>query len=375
MKNKSYNYSIQLMKLLLAFFVVVLHILGHGGILQVQEPRTFAYYFYWFIESFAYVAVNCFMISTGFFLVKSNMHISKVIYLYFVTLFYCIVGIVTTLLFKGTEILSLGKLISIIFPLSSETYGFVTTYIAVYLLSPILNKFILNLTQNQKKLCLFIILIFFSLFPTIRMTDYLQLNYGMSFLWFTCLYITGGIIKTESIFLKYQYWFLIYIIICIFQYVVGIIFAETANFLGLGYRGEGILLHYNSITVFIASIALFCFFAKNKVSLYGNTSKIFVALSKTTLGVYLLSDNPDLRSIIWKPAEDKSVIYVIFYAIIIWLGCTLFDLLRDLLFKAIKVNSICEYIQSKLYLVAKKVLQFLKIKINYHLKAYDIQEE
>lgn len=55
------------LKLLAMFMVIVLHALNHGGILDYYTDYSLGYYLFWLIESLSFVAVNCFVLVTGYY--------------------------------------------------------------------------------------------------------------------------------------------------------------------------------------------------------------------------------------------------------------------------------------------------------------------
>ena len=60
------NYGIDLLRMILMLMVVILHVLGHGGVLDATTPLSAKYCVSWLIESFAYCAVNCYALISGY---------------------------------------------------------------------------------------------------------------------------------------------------------------------------------------------------------------------------------------------------------------------------------------------------------------------
>ena len=63
------NYNIDLFRIIAAFFVTVLHVLGQGGILESTSPTETNYWIAWFLEICAYCVVNCFALISGYVMV------------------------------------------------------------------------------------------------------------------------------------------------------------------------------------------------------------------------------------------------------------------------------------------------------------------
>ena len=62
--NDGRNYGIDALRLFSMFLIVIMHVLGQGGILNRATGHV--YRVGWLFESFAYCAVNCFAIISGY---------------------------------------------------------------------------------------------------------------------------------------------------------------------------------------------------------------------------------------------------------------------------------------------------------------------
>ena len=75
-KVNSRQASIEMLRCLCMFMVVLLHALGR--VLYQLEPFSAQYFICWFLEGIAFVAVNCYVLISGYFLVKSRFTIKKI---------------------------------------------------------------------------------------------------------------------------------------------------------------------------------------------------------------------------------------------------------------------------------------------------------
>lgn len=98
-----HNYGIDLLKIVAMFLVLLLHILGHGGILgklMSTPPELLSKYgMAWLIEIIAYCSVNCFALTTGYNYYGKKPHWSNLINLLFQIIFYSSVITIIFLLF------------------------------------------------------------------------------------------------------------------------------------------------------------------------------------------------------------------------------------------------------------------------------------
>ena len=103
---KERNYGIDLLKIVSMFMVVVLHVLRHGGILEVA----------WVIEPLCLCAVNLFALTTGYLCIDKKFKFKNVINLWIWVLFY---NVLFTLLIRGFDPIPLA---TSFFPVSNYAY-------------------------------------------------------------------------------------------------------------------------------------------------------------------------------------------------------------------------------------------------------------
>ena len=153
---KSRNVSLDLLRILSMLMIVVLHVNSHGGVLNnvsyfnVTIARLF--------ESFSLPAVNIFVLISGYFLVDSRFKLSKILKLVLQVWFYS--WIICVILFiTGWGSFAAKDVISIAFPISYKEYWFITAYLLMYIMSPVLNILINSLSRNQHKFLMISLLV------------------------------------------------------------------------------------------------------------------------------------------------------------------------------------------------------------------------
>ena len=147
-EEKSRERQFELLRILAMVFIIIHHYAIHGGILEA-EVRTANKYIAVLIYSFGQVAVNVFILITGYFLIDSKFKIKKLLKLIFQVLFYTISILIIYIIFKGIPDWYILK--TCIFPIISGTYWYITAYVFLYCLSPFLNILIRNLNQKNIK--------------------------------------------------------------------------------------------------------------------------------------------------------------------------------------------------------------------------------
>ena len=266
--------NFELLKIVCILMVITLHYLNPsiGGALGNVINGSFNYYIIHFIESLCIVAVNVFIIITGYFSYKkTSIKIAKPLYLFYLSIFYGVIIYFGMLCFSD---LSLN--FDSLFALSKTIFNrwFVIVYIILYLLIPYLNKLINNISQNNLKKLIIINTIAFYVIPTIYLTTLLQ-DKGYGIVNFVNLYLIGCYIGkyVNKDIPKYRT-ILVYLLCAIITTVISCFTSKDAYM-------------YNSIFNLIGSIALFLTFKNLKLRDYSFINN----LSSYAFSTYIIHEN------------------------------------------------------------------------------------
>ena len=118
-----------------------------------------------FVESFCIVAVNGYVLLSGYFLCEKSFSVRRLLRLIAEILFYTIlipVVLVVMGVIPSSEALNLYHLWNCLFPVESGHYWFATSYVVMILFSPVLNAAVRTLTRKQLKATLFFLFLFLS---------------------------------------------------------------------------------------------------------------------------------------------------------------------------------------------------------------------
>lgn len=352
-ETRTRNVHMDILKIISMFMVVLLHATNYG-IQDIKiEIGSINYFIVWIIRIFSMVAVNCFVLISGYFLCQKKENkeniLKKIIRLWIQTEMYSI-GIYLLLCFipqSGVEF-SAKTSIKQSFPILTCEYWFIDMYILLLLVSPILNIVINNIKQEEYKILVGVSLFVFSFIPSINIFgDKFGTNSGYSLIWFVVLYFIGAYLKIYGLEpRKYLKWyFSISIGIFIIKYVCDVIGLKKSFVKGI----PNLIIKYNSIFIIIASICLFYGMVKTTIRVKPKVEKQIIILSQASLGVYLLHENGQFRMLLWnrivylKRFSRMPIIfggYIIVSAIIIFLVGIIFEMSRkklvDLLKKRMK---------------------------------------
>lgn len=354
---KQRNYGIDLLRIIAMFFVVLIHVLMQGGVIEATENEERKFAIVWLLKIVAYCAVNCYALITGFVYFSEDnkrFKFSNYISLWLQVEFY---SVFITLLFWifHPDLVSIKHLIKVILPVASEQYWYFTAYTGVFFIIPWLNKIVQSLKKENFKgfvICLFC----FSLYVTTVSQfgkDPFNLKLGLSFLWLAILYIVGAYIKKYEIYNQFKRKRLIIAIIWLialtWSWKIGI------GKLTIGLFGKKIgddwLVPYTSPTILAIAIAVVFIFINLNIKKFWQ--KIIKFISPAAFGVYLIHSQPfiEVYVITGKYAcIGDLAIYLIPFAVF---GATItiftigifIDKIRGLLFEILKVDKFSENIE------------------------------
>lgn len=342
--------SIELLRIIAMMMVVMLHYLGKGEILPaLTEELNLNGYVAWGMEALCIVAVNVYMLISGYFLVNSGFKVSRLVELVCQVLFYSIL-VEVILIATGlvsTEVLAINRILELVIPLQMEHYWFITAYIIMYLFSPILSTAVHHMEQKQLRNTIIALLVFFSLSKSLLPVQLMIDNKGYDGIWFICVYLVAAYIRLYGIpWLEKRSirgWF------CYGAGVLGILlvtFLVRAVYLKTGSLDHfvGSAFHYNHVLNLLAAVGLFYVFLNINLSTEGKLAKVVYKLAPYSLGVYLLHEQIEIRYLWpqWLGAgADGNVLFLVLRCIIavlvVYVLGTLVDMIRSVLFKGVSV--------------------------------------
>lgn len=335
--------------------VVVLHLNLFGGLLS-SATTSDNLGFRWvvnFYEEICLIAVNVFVIVSSWFLSSSkstSIKTKRVLHLIVSMFFWFVVS--TTIAYGLGVKIGINELLSYT-PIIGKSYGFITGYIVLYLLSPYLNKLTSQLSNRAWLILVVGLFILFSLSAPIVRNGYLYINGGYSFAWFTIIYLIVGFIRNCTHWDKYSW----KVYVSIFS-ILTIIGTVARIYIPSLYVSKG---HYNDPIVFCSALSCFLLFASIKI---GNKTickllSFFVPLS---VAVFFIHANPFIEQWFEEMGfesvinEDiiKYMVYIPSLAVLVFVFCTLFDYIKEKLFDIIRLTKIVNNIS----IVIDKKLEF-----------------
>lgn len=358
-QRKEREINFEVLRVLIMFFIVIWHSLVHGlnyaGSLNIASnipvnydsiTSVFNYTTTGFLMTLTAVAVNVYILITGYFMINSSYKWNKIPHIWLQVAFYSFI-ITLIIKFANAEDIGLKSLLLSGFPIFNDKYWFVTKYLGLIAIAPFLSKLIQALSCKEYKILLIILFVLnIYLFPYF---SYGNIYSGRdSFLLFIFLFLVGGYIRKYNPFTKWATLFgRSFILYCIVITIVYItkeyllhIFSHKTTEMGISL----VFLGNNSFT-FFSAVLLFLWakhhtFSKNKFVNW------IVKIAPFTFGVYLIHDNEHIRKLLWEALNLPTLIdnpmllpILIGISILIFVACLLVDYIRYKLFSYAHVKN------------------------------------
>lgn len=223
--------------------------------------------------------------------------------------------------------IDLSSIIKAFFPIIHGQYWFITAYVVLYLISPYLNKLLLNLTEKEYLNMLGIMTLLWILVPTFTRGEMGSSNVTR----FMLFYSIGAFLRLFPL-KKYNNKKLglnLFIISYLFMLLSVILLNVLGKELENGYFINKATYFSSSSSLLILSVSIGLFIWVKNIHI-GSSSWIN-KISGTMLGVYLFHDNRNIRPILWhKIFHTENLIYdssieFIGYAILVICSVFLFQ--------------------------------------------------
>lgn len=275
---------------LLRIFSIILILFHHFSLNYGENVGWGGTFLFDFLYLGGQIGVNCFVLITGFFMVKSKIKIERIISIIlqttvFSSILFCICVVI------GEKSFSVREVGSAVLPILFNTYWYVTTYVGLFFLIPIINRLLRVLDKEKYLMLLTILTVKDVLLPTIA-CNYLTSNLDR----FIELYCIGGFIRMFEHNKDTNKWWKV----CSgFSYLILYISVITAEIIGKYI--PGILKHKfyftagNKIIVMFISVSIFMMFKEMKVK----DSNVVNKIGAATFGIYIFHAGYG-EKIIWK---------------------------------------------------------------------------
>lgn len=327
------NGNIDCFKILLMVMIVAHHGIVHGlGFENIQETIVNNQFgvIYFEVNAFLIIAVNCFFWISGYYQIKRR--VSRAFELVIETMAYVLVLNIVLYLTNHYNIVNILDILRIIKRVLFfyQGYWFLTAYLIVFTFAPYLNKMVDALSSREKKEALIEVLGVGTICGFALKIP--SLDNGYSAVQGIYMYLVGALCRTDDIqnFFKSKEKMLKVLFI-----ILGLLNGLAAYIFSLkGYNGAAwrMFSYNNPIVVFMAIVACFSVVHWSRSS---NAVDKLGKWSQHTLAIYILTDYPLIRELVFLPLNhlnsisDFEIIFLIFiYSILLTLICMGIDVIR-----------------------------------------------
>lgn len=354
MKKRERDSGMELLRIFAILLVIGVHMFSYGGFYDACKAVGGHVHSTALLMKIATrSAVNIFVLITGYFMVDRPFDLKKSLRrsagVYQKMLFYSVVLTVVFLCLGSEYLIARGKLMEPwqavlkgLFPVTSQTWYFLTNYLLLCLLIPFLNMGLQMLTKKEFRLLLILLVLLLCVWPTVlpmrpfkyvfEPFGYKGFLTGKNIFHFVLMYILGGYLSFFTAPRKRSnFWFL--------GGAVGSLLLNYLLFTRLPgwFNYSEVALMYSNPLVIANAVFLLLFFRDVHFR-----SRLVNLLASTTLGVYAISEFRFLRTYLWRwihfDKADcgnvfKNVLAVAAAALAVFLACAVIDLLRAQLFR------------------------------------------
>lgn len=370
-RENTHNYAIDLLRIISMLMVVTLHFFSYNECVADIYKLSSCGIARMVIVSICSISVNCYILISGYYFMSTTLNLKKILKTILQVIFYSVIIYMMVVSIKFQKI-SLKETLYAFFPVSTRQYWYVTSYMGVTILTPVMKKICEKLEYKEHKLVLILgFLLFVVYYNFFFFCDNLNFGGSTGIVWFLYLYFCGAYLykyfsgkKINNSLKKYMFSVILALGSQVF-FIIAYICCKKEILL----QGANIFDSvYNSIFVFVSSILFFEIFLNEDIfkNINDKTKKIVSKLASTSFSVYLIHDNKFMRQLLWSNIQinyHSNVFFMIVYwlctIIVIYLICSCIDIFRQVIFYHIfnsqKVNIIINKMENNL----KKGLDYM----------------
>ena len=286
-------------------------------------------------RSFFTVAVNCFVLISGWFGIKRNWQ--KLIRLNTMTTFWVLV-LCALAVALGLHTVDLRKDILMLFPVLTKQYWFITVYFALCVVAPALNLLVEHIEAKQFKQLLTLLFAMFVVLPTIGFLfnfSSITGDAGYGIVNFMFLYLTGRYLRLhyKSTVSKYADLggYFVSALLC------GVAQVGLSRILGFKFAA---FFSYDTVFQFFGAVFLFMYFTKIQL-----TSRFINRIAGFCLATYVIHLHPWLFKWLYQDFlggnsihGSRYLVFILIMPVLTLIACALMESLRLSIFGVFSRN-------------------------------------
>ena len=321
--NIQRNYGIDLLRLLAMYLVVVVHVSGQFAY-KFAPKGSLNFNISWGVFLSSLIAVNVFVMVTGYVCANSLHRYKSLIKLWSIILFYS-VGIGFAVYFLFPSFLSTEDFIRCFFPIVQKHYWYCTAYVGLFVMMPLWDIVLdypfsdkkNGIIDEMKKQFLFksllTITLAFTIFPIFSFGNGREcwgVADGFNVFWFSICYLSGGYIKRFGLCESYSLTKL-----CIAYLLTNFVFCCWFAFSHTILGKNGFMVNYTLPPLYLQALILLLIFKRLNISKWLCT--ILKIVTPSVFSVYLIHMHWGIRHIVLALPYWKTISVLPFYLFIL----------------------------------------------------------
>ncbi|MBQ3497900.1 MAG: acyltransferase [Clostridia bacterium] len=322
------NSSIELLRIIAMFMIVISHYFFHGGVdidsVSLGFNRVLIQW-----GGLGNLGVVIFVAITGYFMCTGTLKAKSLFRTAFSSWFYSYVILAVIIIVYGVP--EIKSFIRALLPITLGEHWFVTVYIALMLFSPFINKLISVITRRQFAVLSCTMLILWAVVPTFTKMSF----YSREFTQCLMFYLLGAYLRMyPDNFLSRKH---NAVLVTVLSFALMMLSAVVCDILSQNFgifSGGSYWYARNSVFVIAAALSLLVIFTKLNIK-----SKAVNTIASCTFGVYLIHDNQLLRTILWQDVLHTTdyadspfmIVHMLVCSLIVFALCAVVEFLRKTL--------------------------------------------
>ena len=292
MEKDGRHNGIDILKIIATIFVVVLHVNGFlSDTIPLAQFSLSTNVLYHISQAVAYPAIHLFVMVTAYFTIEKGTNKKTIITIWSQTFIICIIGLVLAVILKVP--FGIKELIRSLVPFSGRAYWYVSDYIVLMLIAPILDKVIMNISTKELRYLILVMFGIVSFGPAfLSFFDWNQ-NYSNIGLFIFLYFVVAGMKKDTNIFSRAKGGILwIISVVCLAGTWIVLYILGNIGISGCVGR-EMFFYQYWSPFVIIEAIGLFKIYSEKKIIIINKViKKLLFTVANASLIVYLVHMHP-----------------------------------------------------------------------------------
>ena len=311
--------------------IMTFHYFKHSNALSTISADAPGYNLMWFIYSNTVVAVNCFVLISGYFGIVFRKE--KFIRFELQMIFYSVLIFLFSALYLKTVSIGFSQIKYNLFPTISRVWWFMTDYMGLMLVSPLLNIIVDHTDKKKLQTIILGLSIALVLLPSANFHPWYT-GTGFSVYNFILLYFIGRYVKLYWNKQLSWYWYA-----AAYVLIISVIFRTRFGI--YDFANSDPKSYYDNILIVLAALLLFMVFLNIRIKLPSMISKFVLTISSCTMGIYLIHDHPYIRNYVYKNVfhvenyfNSPHLIEIAIISVLsFYCFCTAIEFVRQTLFK------------------------------------------